>query len=121
LNLRDRATYGVDWLVVHSSSAADALRQWERYKEGRHVHQGTLEAEAARYRTGAGPDYLPYWKAEPEVVAQEVEATIEVIDDEQRALAGEKRALQACHAELTRSAKRRKPRRVAREGRRRAA
>jgi hypothetical protein len=71
LQLRDRSTYGLDWMVFYASSDADAIRQWEQFKSVRHLRQAELEAGAARYRT-ATHSYAPPWQAEREVVAAEV-------------------------------------------------
>ena len=70
LRLRDRSTYGLDWMVFYASSNPDAIRQWEQFKSGAHLRQAELEAEAARYRAAA-QGYAPPWQAEREVVAAE--------------------------------------------------
>ena len=70
LRLRDRSTYGLDWMVFYASSNPDAIRQWEQFKSGAHLRQAELEAEAAKYRAGT-EGYAPVWQAEREVVAAE--------------------------------------------------
>ncbi len=70
LQLRDRSTYGLDWVVFYASSDADAIRQWEQFKAGIHLRQAELEDQAAKYR-GAAEGYAPPWQAEREVVAAE--------------------------------------------------
>jgi hypothetical protein len=70
LRLRNRSTYGLDWMVFYASSSADAIRQWEQFKSGTHLRQGELEAEAAQYRAAA-QGYAPPWQAEREVLAAE--------------------------------------------------
>ena len=59
LQLRDRSTYGLDWMVYYASSAADGIRQWEQF-----------EAEASQYRAATAA-FAPPWQAEREVVAAE--------------------------------------------------
>jgi hypothetical protein len=34
LNLRDRATHGLDWIVLEATNARDAVRQWRLFKLG---------------------------------------------------------------------------------------
>jgi hypothetical protein len=70
LQLRDRSTYGLDWMVYYASSAADGIRQWEQFKAGTHLRQDELEDQAAKYRIAA-KGYAPPWQAEREVVAAE--------------------------------------------------
>jgi hypothetical protein len=70
LRLRDRSTYGLDWMVFYASSAPDGIRQWEQFKAGTHLHQAELEDQAAKYRV-ATQGYAPPWQAEREVVAAE--------------------------------------------------
>ena len=70
LQLRDRSTYGLDWMVFYASSDADAIRQWEQFKSGIHLRQPELEDQAAKYRLAA-EGYAPPWQAEREVVAAE--------------------------------------------------
>jgi hypothetical protein len=70
LQLRDRTTYGLDWMVFYASSAADGIRQWEQFKAGTHLRQDELEDHAAKYRVAA-KGYAPPWQAEREVVAAE--------------------------------------------------
>jgi hypothetical protein len=53
LRLRDRSTYGLDWIVLYATSNADAIRQWEQFKSGGHLRQDELEAEAAQYRAAS--------------------------------------------------------------------
>jgi hypothetical protein len=45
LNLRDRSTYGVDWMVLDASHARDAVRQWGSFKAGTHPLQGALDEQ----------------------------------------------------------------------------
>jgi hypothetical protein len=99
LNLRDRATYGVDWMVFEATSAADAVRQWNRFKAGNHVRQAELELEASSYRT-AIPGYAAPWEAESEAVglraASElpaINARREMLREEQAELDQARRAL----------------------------
>jgi len=82
LQLRDRATYGLDWMVFYASSAADGIRQWEQFKAGTHLRQAELEDQAATYRV-ATLGYAPPWQAEREVVAAEAAGRIRA---EQRVL-----------------------------------
>ena len=82
LRLRDRSTYGLDWMVFYASSNPDAIRQWEQFKSGAHLRQAELEAEAAQYRATAH-GYAPPWQAEREVVAAEA---VDRVRAEQRVL-----------------------------------
>ena len=86
LNLRDRSTYGVDWMVIKAASARDAVRQWNLFKAGSHPVQGRLEFEAARYRTST-PGYTPAWEAESQVVSSDIAEPLDAVEDRQRALA----------------------------------
>jgi hypothetical protein len=70
LNVRDRGTYGVDWIVFPATSSRDAVRQWRLFKAGTHPRQGELELEVSRYRARE-PDYAPVWEAEPDVIASQ--------------------------------------------------
>jgi hypothetical protein len=99
LNLRDRATYGVDWMVFEATSAADAVRQWQRFKVGNHVRQADLELEASSYRT-AVPGYAAPWEAESEAVGlraagelSAIEARSEMLREEQAELDETRQAL----------------------------
>jgi hypothetical protein len=96
LQLRNRSTYGLDWMVFYASSDADALRQWEQLKSGTHLRQAELEAEAARYRAAAH-GYAPPWQAEREVVAAEA---VERVRAEQRALRARVADLDAVRQDL---------------------
>ena len=100
LRLRDRSTYGLDWMVFYASSNPDALRQWEQFKSGAHLRQAELEAEAARYRV-ATHGYAPPWQAEREVVA--AEAT-ERVRAEQSALRAREKELDAVRQDLEETA-----------------
>jgi hypothetical protein len=66
LRLRDRSTYGLDWMVLYATSNADAIRQWEQFKSGGHLRQDELEDEAAQYRA-VSQGYAAPWQAEHEV------------------------------------------------------
>ena len=92
LQLRDRSTYGVDWMVFYASSDADAIRQWEQFNAGSHVRQADLDAEASRYRTVAH-SYAPPWHAEREVVAAEAADRVRA---EQSVLRRERRRSMRC-------------------------
>jgi hypothetical protein len=96
LQLRDRSTYGLDWMVFYASSDPDALRQWEQFKSGTHLRQAELEAEAAQYRAAAH-GYAPPWQAEQEVVAAEA---VERVRAEQSALRAREERLDAVRQEL---------------------
>ena len=71
LQLRDRSTYGLDWMVFYASSAADGIRQWEQFKAGTHLRQAELEDQAATHLASPPRGYAPPWQAEREVVAAE--------------------------------------------------
>lgn len=94
--LRDRSTYGLDWMVFYASSDPDALRQWEQFKSGTHLRQAEREAEAAQYRAAAH-GYAPPWQAEQEVVAAEA---VERVRAEQSALRAREERLDAVRQEL---------------------
>lgn len=96
LRLRDRSTYGLDWMVFYASSDPDAIRQWEQFKSGSHLRQAELEAEAAQYRA-VSQGYAPPWQAEREVVAAEA---AERIRAEQRALRAREADLDAVRQNL---------------------
>ena len=96
LRLRDRSTYGLDWMVFYASSNPDALRQWEQFKSGAHLRQTELEAEAAQYRATAH-GYAPPWQAEREVVAAEA---AEGVRAEQSALRARAAALESVRQDL---------------------
>ena len=85
LRLRDRSTYGLDWMVFDASSADDGIRQWSLYKAGTHPRQAELESEAAQYRT-ATSGYAPAWEAEREVIAVEAAERLRAVEAEQRLL-----------------------------------
>jgi hypothetical protein len=85
LNLLDRSTYGIDWIVLDASTARDALRQWGSFKAGTHPFQGALELEVARYRTNA-PGYLPAWAAESAIVSSDIDRTLGAVDAQRREL-----------------------------------
>jgi hypothetical protein len=67
LNLRDRATYGVDWMVLEGRSARQALHNWQLFQAGTHPRQGELELEAVNYRNHADGCTTP-WEAEAEAL-----------------------------------------------------
>jgi hypothetical protein len=96
LRLRDRSTYGLDWIVVYATSNPDAIRQWEQFKSGTHLRQADLEAEAAQYRA-ASLGYAPPWQAEREVVAAEA---AERVRAEQSALRERQAALDVVSQDL---------------------
>jgi hypothetical protein len=100
LRLRDRSTYGLDWMVFYASSNPDAIRQWEQFKSGAHLRQAELEAEAAQYRA-ATHGYAPPWQAEREVVAAEA---AERVRAEQSALRARVAALDAVRQDLEETA-----------------
>jgi hypothetical protein len=100
LRLRDRSTYGLDWMVFYASSNPDAIRQWEQFKSGAHLRQAELEAEAAKYRAGA-EGYAPVWQAEREVVAAEAAKRVRA---EQSALRAREAALDAVRQDLEETA-----------------
>jgi hypothetical protein len=54
LQLRDRSTYGLDWMVFYASSAADGIRQWEQLKAGTHLRQDELKDQVMKYRAPPG-------------------------------------------------------------------
>jgi hypothetical protein len=85
LNLRDRSTYGLDWMVLPASDARDAIRQWELYKAGTHPRQADLEAEAAQYRA-ATAGYAPPWEAERDAIAVDAAERLRAVETEQHAL-----------------------------------
>jgi hypothetical protein len=67
LNVRDRASYGVDWMVLEGRSARDALHHWRLFKAGTHPRQDELELEVAAYRAQTGGSTVP-WEAEADAV-----------------------------------------------------
>jgi len=85
LHLRDRATYGLDWMVFYASSARDAVRQWTLYKTGTHPRQANLEAEAAEYRAAAA-GFAPAWQSEREAIAVDAADRLHAVEAEQAAL-----------------------------------
>jgi hypothetical protein len=93
LSLRDRTTYGVDWMAFYASSNRDALRQWDLFKAGTHHLQSKLEAEAARYRA-AEAGYAPVWEAERDAVAEDAK------QDLVSSLAVEKQVLRETQAKI---------------------
>jgi hypothetical protein len=96
LQLRDRATYGLDWMVFYASSAADGIRQWEEFQSGAHLEQDELQNEAAKYRA-ATRGYAPAWQAEREVVAAEAAGRVRA---EQRVLRERQAHLDAARQDL---------------------
>jgi hypothetical protein len=96
LRLRDRSTYGLDWMVLYATSNADAIRQWEQFKSGTHLRQDEMEAEAAQYRA-ASQGYAAPWQAEREVVANEAAERVRV---EQSALRAREAELNAVRRDL---------------------
>jgi hypothetical protein len=116
LNLRDRSTYGVDWMVLDASHARDAVRQWGSFKAGTHPLQGALEAQAASYRTSV-PGYVPAWNAESEIVSSDIDRTLGALDEQRRELDELQARLRAVRSTVLGGAgPRRRPRR-ARPGR----
>lgn len=103
LNLRDRATYGLDWMVFYASSARDALRQWEQFKAGTHIGQEDLELEAMRYREGRA-GYVVAWEAESQAVASKTIDTLEDVEARLRVLESEREQLIELRDELTQAA-----------------
>jgi hypothetical protein len=85
LRLRDRSTYGLDWMVFDAGSAGEGIRQWNLYKAGTHPQQAELEAEGAQYRA-ATSGYAPAWKAEREAIAVEAAGRLRAVEAEQRLL-----------------------------------
>jgi hypothetical protein len=104
LNLRDRATYGVDWMVFEATSAADAVRQWNRFKAGNHVRQAELELEASSYRTGI-PGYAAPWEADSEAVGLRAAAELPSIEARSEALREAQAELDRTRRTLIRLAK----------------
>lgn len=104
LNLRDRATYGLDWMVFYASSARDALRQWEQFKAGTHIGQEDLELEATQYREGR-PGYFVTWEAESEAVASKAKDTLEDVEARLRVLEGEREQLIRLRDDLRQAAR----------------
>lgn len=82
LRLRDRSTYGLDWMVYDAGSAGEGIRQWNLYKAGTHPQQAELEAEGAQYRA-ATSGYAPAWKAEREAIAVEAAGRLRAVEAEQ--------------------------------------
>jgi hypothetical protein len=99
LNLRDRATYGLDWMVFYASSARDALRQWEQFKAGTHIGQKDLELEAARYQERR-PGFVAAWEAESQAVASKATLTLEDVEARLRELESERERLIGLRDEL---------------------
>ena len=85
LRLRDRSTYGLDWMVFDAGSAGEGIRQRNLYKAGTHPQQAELEAEGAQYRA-ATSGYAPAWKAEREAIAVEAAGRLRAVEAEQRLL-----------------------------------
>jgi hypothetical protein len=102
LNVRDRGTYGVDWIVFPATSSRDAVRQWRLFKAGTHPRQGELELEVSRYRARQ-PDYAPVWEAEPDVIASQAARDLAVVEAQQDALAQEQAALEDVRENLSRA------------------
>src|SRR5262249_28332898 len=92
-----------------TTSARDAVRQWNLFKAGTHPGQGRLELEAARYRTSA-PGYTSAWEAESQIISSDIAETLDAVKERQRELAvlqGELSQLQGTVA--GRAARRRRP------------
>jgi hypothetical protein len=104
MNLRDRSTYGLDWMVLSASAARDALRQWELYKAGTHPRQDDLEAEAAQYRAGTA-GYAPAWEAERDAIAVEASERLRAVESEQTALREAQADLEVVRRHLRRIAR----------------
>jgi len=85
LDLRDRSTYGVDWIVLDAPSGRDALRQWRLFKAGTHPAQAELELEAARYQARA-PGCVPAWEADRDMVSSAIARTVEAVDERRQEL-----------------------------------
>jgi hypothetical protein len=102
LNLRDRATYGLDWMVLEATNARDAVRQWQLFKAGTHPRQGELEAEAARYRVAAPGGYAAPWEAEAEAVGLRAADTVRALDARSQELREEQADLEKTRQSLTR-------------------
>ena len=103
LNLRDRSTYGLNWMAFYASSNADALRQWARYKEGRHSKQAELEAEAAQYRA-ATAGFAPPWEAEREAIALDAADRLHTVEAQQEVLRDAQADLEVAQKDLRRVA-----------------
>jgi hypothetical protein len=104
LNLRDRATYGLDWMVFYASTAQDALRQWEQFKAGTHIGQADLELEASRYRERR-PEFVTAWEAESQAIASKEAGTLEDIEARLRVLESEREQLIKLRTELKQAAR----------------
>jgi hypothetical protein len=85
MNLIDRSTYGIDWMVLDATNSRDAVRQWNVFKAGTHARQAELELEAAKYRSRV-PDYLPAWQAESEIVSLEIDETLDTVKTKRQEL-----------------------------------
>ncbi len=103
LNLRNRSTYGLDWMVFYASTARDSVRQWTLYKAGTHPRQADLEAEAAGYRA-ATAGYAPAWEAEREVIAVDAADRLHAVETEQGVLSDAQADLDAPRKGLRRIA-----------------
>jgi hypothetical protein len=119
IDLRDRATYGVDWIVIQAASARDAIRQWGLLKAGVHPTQAEIELETERYRMGT-PGYLPVWESESLAVSSKIEQTLGEVQERQRELAGLQDRLEAMRGTLLAYPGRRRAPEPAQRGRRRA-
>jgi hypothetical protein len=104
LNLRDRATYGLDWMVFYASTPQDALRQWEQFKAGTHIGQADLELEAARYRERR-PEFVTAWEAESQAIASKEAGTLEDVEARLRVLESEREQLIRLRTELKQAAR----------------
>ena len=101
LNLRDRATHGLDWIVLEATNARDAVRQWRLFKAGTRPRQSELEAEAARYRAAA-PSYAAPWEAEAEAVGLRAADAVRALDARSQELREEQADLEKTRQTLSR-------------------
>jgi hypothetical protein len=104
LNLRDRATYGHDWMVLYARTARDALRQWRLFKAGTHPQQGELELEVTRYRLQEA-GYTAVWEAETEAIASKAAQAVEDLDARRAELKEEQAVLDDRRDILARAAR----------------
>lgn len=104
LNLRDRGTYGHDWMVLYARSAREALRQWRLFKAGTHPRQGELELEVTRYRLQE-PGYAAVWEAETEAIASKAAQALEDLDARREELKEEQAVLDDRRVILARAAR----------------
>jgi hypothetical protein len=103
INLRDRATYGLDWMVFPANGARDAVRQWGLFKAGRHPRQGELELEVSQFRASE-PGYDPVWEAETEAIASQAAQSLEAVEARRDALEHEQAELADVQETLKRAA-----------------